>query len=154
METSDLLIRLRPAEIKDLDVLGQLFDQYRIFYRQPSNLEAARQFIAERLEQGDSVLIVAEQDDTLIGFTQLYPSFSSVAMRKIWILNDLFVGPGSRGAGVGQGLLQYAADYARENGAIRLQLSTEVTNTVAQTLYERVGYQKNTAFYYYSLDLE
>src|SRR5687768_12961551 len=129
-------IEVRQAIIADLNLLVPLFDAYRQFYRQPSEPERARRFLLERFEHNQSVIFLAFQD-VAIGFTQLYPSFSSGAMARIFILNDLFVAPEARGRGAGSALLQSAAQYASAAGALRVVLSTEVTNTTAQSVYER-----------------
>src|SRR5579863_1472884 len=113
-------VRVRQATVKDLDLLVPLFDAYRQFYRQRSDPDRARRFLLERFEQSQSVILLAFQGDAAIGFTQLYPSFSSGAMARIFILNDLFVDPGARGRGVGSALLRAAAEYGRGAGAVRL----------------------------------
>ncbi len=130
-----------------------LFDAYRQFYGQPSELDRVRAFLKERLAQGDSVLLIAEADGQALGFTQLYPSFSSVSMAPIFILNDLFVRPEARRSGVARRLLEAAAGRAREAGAIRLTLSTALTNTAAQALYASAGWQRDEVFsvYHYGL---
>lgn len=136
--------------------LAQLFDQYRIFYQQDSDLEAAQAFLSERFCHRDSVILVASDQqagERLVGFVQLYPSFSSVSMRRIWILNDLFVQPSHRGQGVGRQLLDAAEQYARETGAIRVVLETQVSNLPAQALYESRGYVRDKEFYGYALSL-
>jgi GNAT superfamily N-acetyltransferase len=137
--------------MEDLDLLVPLFDAYRQFYRQPSEPERARRFLLERLEHSESVIFLSFEDTSAIGFTQLYPSFSSGAMTQIFILNDLFVAPEARGRGAGSALLHAAAEYAWRVGAVRLVLSTEVTNTTAQSLYERLGWKRDTAFCVYQL---
>src|SRR5579872_290200 len=111
---------IRQATVLDLDLLVPLFDAYRQFYRQPSEPERARRFLRERFEHNQSVIFLALDGATAAGFTQLYPSFSSGAMARIFILNDLFVDPGARGSGVGSALLQAAAEYGRRVGALRL----------------------------------
>jgi GNAT superfamily N-acetyltransferase len=141
------------ANLTHLEALTTLFNEYRIFYQQSSDLAGARQFLQARLEQGDSAILVAVIEDTLVGFTQLYPSFSSVAMKPIWVLNDLFVVETHRGQGIAKGLIEAAETYARDNGAIRMVLETQVKNTSAQALYEGRGYVKDTEFYHYSLSL-
>ena len=145
-------IEVRQATIADLNLLVPLFDAYRQFYRQPSEPERARRFLLERFEHNQSVIFLAFQD-AAIGFTQLYPSFSSGAMARIFILNDLFVASEARGRGAGSALLQSAAQYARAVGALRLVLSTEVTNTTAQSVYEHLGWKRDTAFCVYQLAL-
>ena len=130
-----------------------LFDGYRRFYGQPSELDRVRAFLKERLARGDAVLLIAEADGRALGFTQLYPSFSSVSMAPIFILNDLFVVLEARRSGVARRLLEAAVRYGREAGAIRLSLSTAHTNTAAQALYASAGWERDEVFsvYHYGL---
>jgi len=139
--------------VADLDLLVPLFDAYRQFYRQPSEPERASRFLRERFEQNQSVIFLSFAGAAPTGFTQLYPSFSSGAMAPILILNDLFVAPEARRSGTGSALLHAAAEYGRRAGALRLVLSTEVTNTTAQSVYERLGWKRDTDFYVYQLAL-
>lgn len=147
-------LTVRQATIFDLDLVAPLFDAYRQFYRRPSDLALAKQFLRERFQHGESVVLVAiEEGGAAAGFVQLFPSFSSGAAARILILNDLFVVPNARRAGVGRLLLRAAAEYGRAVGAVRLTLSTEVTNTGAQALYEAEGWQPQTDFCVYTLAL-
>lgn len=141
------------ANLEHLESLAVLFDGYRVFYKQPSDRQGARQFLQARLEKGDSTILGAVVEGQWAGFTQLYPSFSSVSMKSIWILNDLFVAEAYRGQGVAKQLMTAAENFAQETGAIRIGLSTQVTNTSAQALYEARGYMRDTEFYHYSLSL-
>jgi GNAT superfamily N-acetyltransferase len=155
-EMTEVLIRgsVRRATIGDLDRLVPLFDGYRQFYGQRRNLRIARDFLAARLRQGQSIVLLAEQDDgTALGFVQLFPSFSSVRAAPICILNDLFVAPTARRRGVGALLLEAAAEAARAAGAVRLNLNTAVTNESAQRLYEAHGWKRDEEFYGYNLSL-
>jgi len=138
----------------DLDGLSVLFNLYRQFYKQKSDLEGAKVYLNERLENNDSILFVVKERKSYIGFVQLYPSFSSVAMKKIWILNDLYVHENARKQGVATVLLDKAKSYAMKTGAKRISLSTAIDNAVAQKLYEKNGYKKETQFYYYDLVLD
>ena len=146
-------VEVRQATVADLDLIVPLFDAYRLFYRQPSDPERARRFLLERFEHNQSVIFLALNDDAAIGFTQLYPSFSSGAMARVFILNDLFVAPDARRRGAGSALLQSAALYGRSVGALRLVLSTEIANTTAQAVYERIGWKRETVFCVYQLAL-
>jgi ribosomal protein S18 acetylase RimI-like enzyme len=130
-----------------------LFDLYRQFYQQSSDIEAANNFIYERFQRCDSTILAAFDNNQIIGFVQLYPSFSSVSMKRIWILNDLFVRETERNQGVAKLLMNAAANLARETGAIRIVLSTQTSNNLAQALYESLGYTKNEEFYHYQLQL-
>lgn len=144
---------IRRADNGDLDVVAPLFDAYRRFYRLPGDIEGGRRFLRERIERNESVIFVAFVEGKAVGFTQLYPSFSSGAMARIFILNDLFVLPEARRSGVGSALLQTAADFGRAEGAVRLVLSTELTNTVAQSVYKNSGWKRDTVFCVYQLAL-
>lgn len=139
------------ANKNDIPALAKLFDQYRVFYEQKTDIKKSVEFISSRLEKNDSVIFVARENAELVGFTQLYPSFSSVGMKKIWILNDLFVSPQFRRQSIAKSLMQEALNHAKKTGALRIDLATQVSNTLAQNLYESMGYIKNESFHHYSL---
>lgn len=143
---------IRQALLDDLDALTPLFDAYRCFYAQPSDPDRARAFLHERLALRESVIYLAEEhgDDGIeaVGLMQLYPGFSSVAARRLWILNDLFVVPSARDRGVGRALLATARDHARRTGACRVTLSTAADNNGAQRLYASFGFVRDTDFHY------
>jgi GNAT superfamily N-acetyltransferase len=146
-------VTIRRATVADIDVLAPLFDAYRQFYRQRSEPEGARRFLGDRMERDESIVFLAFDGETAIGFTQLYPSFSSASMARIFVLNDLFITPEARRGGTGSALLRAAADYGRSAGAVRLMLSTELTNTTAQAAYEKNGWKRDTVFCVYQLAL-
>ncbi len=146
-------VTVRQATVEDLERIAPLFDAYRRFYRQPTDLDGARRFLLKRFEHNQSVIFLACDGAAAIGFSQLYPSFSSAAMARILILNDLFVAPSARRRGAGAALLDAAAHYGRSIAATRLELSTELTNTAAQSLYENCGWKRNAAFCDYQLML-
>lgn len=146
-------ISIRQAVLADLHAVGTLFDGYRQFYGQASDIEAATTFLQARFEHGQSVVLLAEVKGQAVGFTQLYPSFSSVLMARVFVLNDLFVAPTVRRMGMGEALLKAAADHARQLGAVRLSLTTSVQNSAAQALYESVGWMRDQKFYAYYLAL-
>jgi ribosomal protein S18 acetylase RimI-like enzyme len=131
--------------------LASLFDAYRVFYGQPSDVQAARAFLHERLMLGESTVFIAmlETDSGIraVGFTQLYPMFSSVSLRRIWILNDLYVEADLRGQRIGQRLIERAVQLAKASGAKGIQLETAHTNTSGQKLYERLGFGREDLEY-------
>jgi GNAT superfamily N-acetyltransferase len=144
---------IRQATVLDIDMIVPLMDGYRQFYRQPSEPERIRKFLLDRFEHNQSIIFLAINDNEGVGFTQLYPSFSSGALARIYVLNDLYVDLRFRQTGVGSALLKAAADYGRRVGALRLALSTEVTNAAAEALYEKSGWKKNVEFCSYQLTL-
>lgn len=152
----------RQAGIVDLPQLVTLFNGYRQFYRQQSNLKATEAFVRERLQAQDSVFIITVTDNTDnltntesagegMGFTQLYPSFSSVAMQRTWILNDLFVAEKYRQSGVATQLIESARTFAQQTNALAIKLATAVDNEQAKSLYNKMGFKKITEFDYYTL---
>jgi len=147
-------ITVSEAKPDDLDTVARLFDAYRMFYRQPTDLAAARTFLSERFRRRDSVIFIAYRDGEPAGFTQLYPSLSSVSMAPIWILNDLFVNATARAHGVGRQLMDRAREFARASGAVRLELTTERNNTTAQALYRAAGYARDDVFYKFILTVD
>ncbi|WP_040758094.1 GNAT family N-acetyltransferase [Sporosarcina newyorkensis] len=141
------------AIIKDLEGVSKLFNLYRMFYQQPSDLEGAKTYIKKRLASRDSVILVVKDKQGYVGFTQLYPTFSSISMKRVWILNDLYVDAEARNQGVGEMLLDKAKEFAAETGAKSISLSTAPDNYSAQRLYERNGYVRDSHFYQYELGL-
>lgn len=146
---------LAQGTINDIEPLTVLFNEYRIFYKQQSDAIGARAFLHSRIENNESVIFLVrdKEQNRVIGFTQLYPSFSSISMKRSWILNDLYVTEAYRGRGAAQLLLDAARTYAEQTGAKGLALSTAMDNQVAQALYERNGYEKDEAFYSFYLTL-
>ncbi len=150
-------ITIRRAAVDDVDLIAPLFDAYRQFYEQQPDLDLARRFIKERLQKDESIIFLAtaERDDKVIGvgFTQLYPTFCSVEAKNIWVLYDLYVVPDVRRSGIGRKLMNEAREMAKKTGAVRIGLSTAVTNKQAQALYEQLGYEREDEFYEYFLTL-
>ncbi len=141
------------ASVADLDALVPLFDAYRVFYGKPSDEALARSFLRERFEHNQSVIFLARRGGAAVGFTQLYPSFSSASAARIFILNDLFVVPAARRSGIAARLLAAAASYGRAVGAVRLSLATAVDNDTAQALYASEGWERDTKFCSYHFAL-
>jgi ribosomal protein S18 acetylase RimI-like enzyme len=143
------------VNIEHLDELASLFDQYRQFYQQPPDLEACRAFMAERINNDESVIFAAQSDEgSIVGFTQLYRSFCSVELQEIFYLYDLFVDPSARRTGTARALMETARQYAAAREAGRLTLETAISNRIAQALYEDIGYARDKEFYTYHLDLQ
>ncbi|SEA31436.1 Ribosomal protein S18 acetylase RimI [Arachidicoccus rhizosphaerae] len=144
--------RITEGTLEHLDDIALIFDQYRVFYNAASDISSCKQFLQERFSQKDSKIFIAVSDTAnILGFTQLYPTFSSVSMKRVWILNDLFVRAEVRKSGIGKSLIEHAIAFAKKDGAVRLSLSTAQDNP-AQFLYEAIGFkQSGFKFYNYSL---
>ncbi|MFJ7753560.1 N-acetyltransferase family protein [Peribacillus muralis] len=142
-------MHIQRATLDQLESLTGLFDSYRVFYEQLPDLDSARIFLRERLVNGESVVFIAFEEEEAVGFVQLYPSFSSVSMRHSWILNDLFVKKSARQKGYGEELLKKAITFARESGAKGITLETGKDNVKAQSLYEKIGFARETNYFYH-----
>ena len=139
---------LRRATVDDLDAIAPLFDAYRRFYSQPGDLQRAGAYLYERMSRGESVVLLAERGGEAVGFTQLYPIFSSVRTSRTWLLNDLFVAENARRHGVARALLDAAAAFAREQGAAGLMLETMADNAPARALYRAAGWHEDDTQWY------
>ena len=125
----------------EAELVISLFDKYRVFYKQLSDLELAKHFINERLNNNESVIFVAFDDDCMpVGFTQLYPKYSSARAVKNWILNDLFVDDTHRKQGIGRQLINAAISFGKQHEAKFIQLETANNNYTAQSLYKAIGF--------------
>ncbi|RSD30186.1 GNAT family N-acetyltransferase [Vibrio pectenicida] len=148
-------MKIVKAKIEQLDIISPLFDAYRVFYGQESDLNVARAFIESRLNNNESIIFLALDDECNgLGFTQLYPSFSSVSAAKIWVLNDLFVSDTARRQGVARKLMDAAREMGLKDDVKGLSLETAESNGNAQQLYESLGYKRESGTYHYFLQLQ
>ncbi|MBB6592519.1 N-acetyltransferase family protein [Ralstonia solanacearum] len=146
---------IRNGESRDLGEIVRLFNDYRMFYAQDSDIKLAERFIRKRMENEESLIFVADVGaNALAGFCQLYPTFCSVAAAPIYVLYDLFVSPAARRCGIAKQLLQAAVRQAKVDGKARVDLMTGTQNFNAQALYERLGWKRDELFHTYSLAIE
>ncbi len=141
-------MKIIKADSSHIPLIAPLLDQCRIFYKQTSNINAAKEFLESRFSKGESILFLAFENDQPIGFTQLYTTFSSVSLQPVFILNDLYVDANHRGKKVGEELLTIAKKFCQEKGYKGLALETAINNP-AQKLYERLGWEKDTDCFHY-----
>ena len=141
-------MEIRKASVEDAAIVALLFDSYRSFYKQAPDVDAAFNFIKERLQQNESVIFIAFIKDNAVGFVQLYPIFTSIGMKRAWLLNDLYIHVSSRGKGVATALLDAAKEFAKNTGSKWLMLQTASDNYTAQALYKKNGWKKETDVFY------
>lgn len=145
---------VRRASAADAALVAPLFDAYRQFYGLAPDLERSRSFITERLERGESVVLLAQDSaGAALGFVQLYPTFSSLRAARVFVLYDLFVAASARRLGVARALMLAAVDEARAAGAAALTLQTARTNDAAQRLYESLAWRRDEEFVEYGLTI-
>lgn len=145
---------IQEPEIDHLPKLVEIFEAYRKFYRKEADKAGSTHFLEERLSNNDSKIFIAVDDDHEIkGFVQLYPSYSSTRLSKMWILNDLYVYPDSRGQGISKLLIEKTKSLAIQTKACGLLLETESDNTIANKLYLRSNFQlESNNFYFWTSD--
>ena len=142
------MTRVVRAGISDLETLVPMFDAYRMFYKRDSDLDGARAYLQARLERGEATVFLAFEDSgTALGFALCYSTFSSVAMKPLVILNDLYVIPEARGQRIGEALIATTVKLAKDSGAVGVQLETAHSNLSGQKLYERLGFQREDLEY-------
>lgn len=148
------MINIKQATTNELDELAILFDQYRTFYQKAGDVDAAKKFLKERIESDESVILISFDDKNVVtGFTQLYPLFSSTRMKRLWLLNDLFVDSNHRGKGISVALIDKAKEHCRQTGACGLMLETAMTNKIGNYLYPRAGFILDQEHNFYSWDI-
>ncbi len=148
------MIKIEQASLAHLDELANLFDQYRVFYKKNSDIAAAKDFLSERIKKEESIIFIAFDDrQTMTGFTQLYPLFSSTRMKRLWLLNDLFVHPDHRGKGISVALIERAKELCKQTNGCGLMLETAKTNNIGNSLYPRAGFSLDKEHNYYSWDV-
>ena len=148
------MTRVVRAGIGDLEILVAMFDAYRMFYKRDSDLDGSRAYLTARLERGEAMVFLALEDSgAALGFALCYSTFSSVAMKPLVMLNDLFTLPLARGQGVGSALVEACANFARLEGALTLRLRTATNNETAQRVYDRAGFKRDAVYYTYDLNL-
>ena len=149
------IMKIREAKNSDLELLSELFDGYRVFYRNDSDVDSAKEFLTERLRNRDSEIFVCETiDDKLVGFAQLFPLFSSTRMKKLWLLNDLFVKPEFRGKGISVKLIERAKKLVTNSFACAMFLETEKSNLIGNNLYPKTGFELNEGSNFYEWNNE
>lgn len=177
MEKRDKMeIEIRQANLNDMTEVSRLFNEYRMFYGQSSDVEGASRFMVERMNNNESIVFIAqcikdrkeragaaqavnegkynEAEGQAAGLVQIYPSYSSVSMGPIWILNDLYVDANYRQQGIARKLMQAVMKQAADHGILRITLSTAVSNQQAQALYESEGYAQDQSFMYYECSVK
>ena len=143
---------VRNAVESDVEKLAVLFDAYRVFYEKESNLSEAKEFLFDRITNKESWIIVAMEEDYMVGFVQLYPLFSSTRMKKLWLLNDLFIVENYRGKGISKQLIEKCKDVCNDTGACGLMLETAKTNKTGNNLYVKTGFVLDADHNYYNWD--
>ena len=148
-------MRIVQATLEHLDLLTPLFIKYREFYGELPFPDSSRKFLETRLKRKESViyLALADDEDKLLGYCQLFPSYSSLSLKRVWILNDIFVAEDARRMLVADRLLQTAKKMAKDTNAIRLRVATSQNNLAAQKTYESIGFREDTVFKNYTLEL-
>lgn len=134
------MITIKRATLDDLESIAPLFDAYRVFYRKESDLEAASTFIKERITESESIIYLAFSGNEAVGFTQLYPIFSSTRLKRVWLLNDLYVDKNHRGKGISKMLLERSKRLTIDTDAAAVILETEKSNTIGNQLYPFAGF--------------
>lgn len=135
------------ATILHLDELVPMFDDYRVSYKMDSNIKGANQFMTERLQKQDSEIYIAvSENKEIAGFIQLYPTYSSLRMRRAWTLNDIYVKVAFRGEGVARLLVDRAKELAVYSRSAGLLVETQKTNVVANQMYPKLGFQMYRSF--------
>jgi ribosomal protein S18 acetylase RimI-like enzyme len=152
MNIQEKIIEIAAANDNNIIDIAHLFNDYRIFYNKQSDIEGAKKFIFERFQNKESFIFSAFLNKEIVGFTQVYPTFSSVGMKQIYVLNDLYTHENFRSLGVGRSLIQHVKEFAQKNNVSTIILETASNNFTAKSLYESFGFSKENGMDVYSLN--
>lgn len=145
----------RKAVVHDLKELRILFDNYRKFYRKETDIAGAGIFLMERIVNNDSEIFIAENDvREVIGFAQMYPIFSSTRMKRLWLLNDLFIQPEYRSKGISIALINECKNLCRQTNSCGMILETAKDNTIGNDLYLKTGFLPDSDHNYYEWEID
>ena len=147
-------IEIKQARRENLQQLAVIFDNYRNFSGQPSDIASGSLFLEERMKKKESIVFIALIDTQIVGFVQLYPLFTSVGMKRLWLLNDLYVDEKMRGKGVAKKIIERCKILVKRTNAKGLFLQTQNTNTKAQELYKKMEFYQETDSLYYCWNRE
>jgi GNAT superfamily N-acetyltransferase len=133
---------IEPVREQDLGALLPLMRRYCDFYgARPSDadlLALSRALIVDHEREGLQLLARAESG-AAIGFATILWTWSTLRAARVGLMNDLYVEPSARGAGVADELIAACADRCRSRGAAALGWQTAKDNHRAQAVYERTG---------------
>lgn len=148
-------VGIRRATLNDLVSITELVKLYRTFYQYSANdTQAIERFIKERFRLDETIIFLAIVEGETVGFVQLYANFSTVSLGKVWNLNDLYVMSLHRGQGIGKSLVQAALDFAKQDGAVRVDIKTQDHNATAEALYGQLGFIQDEVFTHYAYSLK
>ncbi len=142
-------MQIKKAKLEDLPQLSKAFDAYRVWYRKSSDIETAKTFLSDRIKSNESTIFIAIENDKLLGFTQLYPLFSSTRMKRLWLLNDLFVYKEERGKGISKLLIDAAKQLCLNTNGCGVMLETEKNNEIGNILYPKTDFKINDSHNFY-----
>jgi GNAT superfamily N-acetyltransferase len=134
---------VRTARQSDVPVLLELFGELAEYEHLEHELRATEELLSEALfgERPAAEALIAERGSQVAGYALFFPTFSSfLTTQGVW-LEDLFVRPAHRRAGVGRALLAAVAARVQETGGERLEWAALDWNELALGFYRRVGAQ-------------
>ena len=132
---------LRAAEPRDVPAIIGLVRELAEFEKLTHLLEVTPQRLHTHLfgDKPVAEAVVAELDAHVVGFALFFTNFSTFLGNPGLYLEDLYVQPAQRGAGIGQALLRHLAALANQRECGRFEWSVLDWNVDAIRFYERMG---------------
>jgi ribosomal protein S18 acetylase RimI-like enzyme len=152
--TPEAELVIRPAETRDLPVLGRLgallvtthhqYDRERFMEPGADVVEGYAWFLGTELERPEVVVLVAERAGEVVGY--VYAGLEPLSWKELrgpaGFIHDVVVDASARRLGVARQLLEAAAAWLEAHGAPRVMLWTAQKNEAAQRLFERAGFRR------------
>lgn len=141
---------IRLAGENDIEELSGIIKKYRAFYGiVAQDIVQIKEFVTARIINAESKIFIAvnEKTNSITGFMQFYPVFSTVALKPQWLLNDLYVEEAERRKGIATALLNTAVEYFKDK-AKGFILVTAKTNAEAKCFYDKHGWETDMYDFY------
>lgn len=137
----------------NLSELLPLIRQYQAFYQVPNISDGRNLTFFSQLGSGSPLgcQFLYRHNGNPVAFATVYFTYISSITSKVAVLNDLYTCETHRGRGFARQLIECAGEYAKSQGAARLQWLTAQDNIAAQNLYDKLDARKS-AWYLYCLD--
>jgi len=135
------MISIRPATPADVALILRLVRELAEFEREPDAVMATQEMLEKALfgDRPAAEALIAEVDGTPAGFALFFQNFSTWTGRPGIYLEDLYVTPAVRGAGVGTALLRHLAGLALDRGCGRFEWAVLDWNQPAIDFYRAMG---------------
>ncbi|MFM6907012.1 MAG: GNAT family N-acetyltransferase [Acinetobacter tjernbergiae] len=146
-------MKIYKAQYADVSRVSEIFNLYRIFYKQKCDVGRCEEFIENNILENRSDIFILECDGRIVSFVQLYKNYCSIDLCLYYYLSDLYVVEDERGNGYATKIMEHIIELYSNSDFKRITLDTAKTNIFAQRLYEKLNYKRDETYITYHRSL-